>query len=506
MKIKKHFLSLLLSLVLVSSLWVPARAAIGDTGFADVAADAWFAEAAVYCRDNGLMNGTTATTFTPNTTMTRAQLSTVLYRLSGSPAVSGRDSFTDTPDGAWYSEAVLWASQNNIVGGYTDSLFGPNDSVNRQQIAAILWRYSSRPAADAGTDYADESAISDFADTAVDWARENGYINGMSGNTFQPAGRATRAQMAAILARYHRDTQGTVTPAPDPEPQPGPEDGETLVAYFSATGNTENIARHIQTVLNADLYEIIPADLYTSEDLNYSNDDCRANQEQNDPNARPAISGSVEHMEDYDVVFLGYPIWWGQAPKIIHTFLESYDFDGVTIVPFCTSGSSGIGSSAANLQSLAPDANWLSGQRFSGSVSQDTVASWVEGLDLPEPSGDTEDTQTQLRLTFGGGEAVIALEDNATTRDFLTMLPATLTFEDYAGSEKISYLTRELSTEDAPASYDPQVGDVTLYAPWGNLAIFYGDAGSSSGLVPMGHVESGLEFLSAMDGEFEVSV
>ena len=96
------------------------------------------------------------------------------------------------------------------------------------------------------------------------------------------------------------------------------------------------------------------------------------------------------------MVFLGYPIWWGQAPKIIYTFLESYDLDGVTIVPFCTSGSSGIGSSATNLQSLALNANWLSGQRFSGSASQDAVTAWVEGLDLPEASADAEDTQPQL--------------------------------------------------------------------------------------------------------------
>lgn len=338
----------------------------------------------------------------------------------------------------------------------------------------------------------------------MDWARQNSYLSGVGANLFQPQGQATRAQMATILTRYHQDSETPVTPEPEPEPEP--EGGETLVAYFSATGNTESIAQHIQAVLNADLYEIVPEAPYTSEDLNYSNDDCRANQEQNDPNARPAIDGSVEHMEDYDVVFLGYPIWWGQAPKIIYTFLESYDLDGVTIVPFCTSGSSGIGSSATNLQFLAPNANWLSGQRFSGSASQDTVASWVEGLELPESSADAEDTQTQLRLTFAGGEAVIALEDNATTGDFLTMLPTTLTFEDYAGSEKISYLTQDLSTADAPANYDPQVGDVTLYEPWGNLAIFYGDAGSSSGLVPMGQVISGLELLSGMDGEFEVSV
>lgn len=500
----KRVWTLFLSLALVLSVCIPAYAAVEDTGFSDVAADAWYTEFVVYCRDNGLMAGTSGTTFSPDTPTTRAMMATILYRLAGTPAVSGTDSYADTQPGAWYADAVLWASRNGVVSGYGGGLFGTNDPLTREQMATMLWRYSGSPSANAGSDFSDESSIASWAGIAVDWARENGYMGSVGANLFQPQGQATRAQMATILTRYHQDAESPVTPEPEPEPEP--EGGETLVAYFSATGNTESIAQHIQTILNADLYEIVPEAPYTSEDLNYSNDDCRANQEQNDPNARPAISGSVENMEDYDVVFLGYPIWWGQAPKIIHTFLESYDLDGVTIVPFCTSGSSGIGSSATTLQSLAPNANWLSGQRFSGSASQDTVASWVEGLDLPEASADTEDTQTQLRLTFEGGEAIIVLEDNATTRDFLTMLPTTLTFEDYAGSEKISYLTQDLSTADAPANYDPQVGDVTLYEPWGNLAIFYGDAGSSSGLVPMGHVESGLELLSTMDGEFEVSV
>ena len=123
---------------------------------------------------------------------------------------------------------------------------------------------------------------------------------------------------------------------------------------------------------------------YTSEDLNYSDEDCRANQEQNDPAARPAISGAVENPERYDVVFLGYPIWWGQAPKIICTFLESYDFEGVTIVPFCTSGSSGIDGSLNDIQALASNAQWLDGQRFSGSASESEVGAWVDGLNLPE--------------------------------------------------------------------------------------------------------------------------
>ena len=177
------------------------------------------------------------------------------------------------------------------------------------------------------------------------------------------------------------------TPAPaEPDAAPEtPEEGDapsTLVAYFSATGNTEGVAELLQTALDADLYEIVPEVAYTSEDLNYSSDDCRANREQNDPDARPAIDGSVENMDSYDVIFLGYPIWWGEAPKIISTFLESYDLTGKTIVPFCTSGSSSIGSSAEHLAVLAADAAWLEGARFDPGASQEEVAAWVDGLGL----------------------------------------------------------------------------------------------------------------------------
>ena len=365
----------LAALILCLGLSVTASAAEADTGFSDVAADAWYAEAAVYCRDNGLMNGTTATTFSPNATMTRAQLCAVLYRMAGSPETTGRDAFADTPDGAWYEDAVLWAVRNRIMSGYTASTFGPHDPVTREQLAAILWRYAGSPAAEAGEAYADEASIASWAVTAVDWARTCGFINGMSDGSFRPDGRATRAQVAAILMRY--DQARTEEPSPEPAPQEG---ADVLVAYFSATGNTENIAEHLVSILDADLYEIVPQVPYTSEDLDYSNSDCRANREQNDPTARPAISGSVENLEDYEVIFLGYPIWWGDAPKIISTFLETYDFDGKTIVPFCTSGSSSIGGSVSDLEPLTDGATWLEGQRFSGSASWETVSQWVDAL------------------------------------------------------------------------------------------------------------------------------
>lgn len=161
------------------------------------------------------------------------------------------------------------------------------------------------------------------------------------------------------------------------------EQGSTiLVAYFSATNTTEGVAKHIANGLNADLYEIVPEEPYTDADLDYNDNNSRSTIEMNDPDARPAISGSVENMDQYDIVFIGYPIWWGEAPRIINTFVESYDFSGKTIVPFCTSGGSGIGSSVTNLEQLTTGAEWLDGQRLNGSDSQDTVMEWVNGLGL----------------------------------------------------------------------------------------------------------------------------
>lgn len=160
------------------------------------------------------------------------------------------------------------------------------------------------------------------------------------------------------------------------------QEHKILVAYFSATGTTKGVAEHIANGLNADIYEIVPEEPYTDADLDYNDNNSRTTIEMNDPDARPAISGSVENMEQYDIVFIGYPIWWGEAPRIVSTFVESYDFSGKTIVPFCTSGGSDIGSSATSLEQLTNGATWLDGRRLNGSDSQDTVMEWVNSLDL----------------------------------------------------------------------------------------------------------------------------
>ena len=122
------------------------------------------------------------------------------------------------------------------------------------------------------------------------------------------------------------------------------QEHKILVAYFSATGTTKGVAEHIANGLNADIYEIVPEEAYTDADLDYNDNNSRTTIEMNDPDARPAISGSVDNWDSYDTVYIGYPIWWGEAPRIVSTFMESYDFSGKTIVPFCTSGGSGIGS------------------------------------------------------------------------------------------------------------------------------------------------------------------
>ena len=186
---------------------------------------------------------------------------------------------------------------------------------------------------------------------------------------FEPESEATQPD----------DTEET---EPAPETDTELEGTKVLVVYFSATNTTEGVAEHIANGLNADIYEIVPEDPYTDADLNYNDNNSRTTIEMNDPNARPAISGSVENMEQYDIIFVGYPIWWGEAPRIVCTFMESYDFSGKTIVPFCTSGGSGIGSSASNLERLTSGATWLDGRRLNGSDSQDTVMEWVNSLDL----------------------------------------------------------------------------------------------------------------------------
>lgn len=174
-------------------------------------------------------------------------------------------------------------------------------------------------------------------------------------------------------------TESTVTRSTvaNAEPEAG-KSGNVLVAYFSVTGNTRQLAEYAAEYYGADLFEIKPRIPYTDEDINYGNNDSRTSKEQNDSTARPEIANAVENMAQYDTVILAYPIWWGQAPRIVDTFLESYDFSGKVIVPFCTSGSSDIGSSDDNLYPRVSDTvTWKEGKRFSAGTDRDTLTDWL---------------------------------------------------------------------------------------------------------------------------------
>ena len=207
MKNLKQFGVLFLTLALALGLTIPAFAAVDDTGFSDVDANAWYAEAVMYCREHNLMAGIGNDQFAPESNLTRAQFATVLYRIEGTPAVTGTDAFTDTPDGAWYSDAVLWVSQQNLISGYGGGLFGPNDPVSREQMTTILWRYAGSPAVDGTSDYTDETSIASYAAAAVDWASVNNIVMPASTGVFAPKSEATRAHIAAALMNFSRAQQ-----------------------------------------------------------------------------------------------------------------------------------------------------------------------------------------------------------------------------------------------------------------------------------------------------------
>lgn len=175
----------------------------GGTGFRDVQADAWYADAVQYVVSEGLMNGTDAATFSPDTSMSRAMLVTVLYRLSGEPAVSQESGFADVAADAYYADAVSWAAEQGIVTGTSQTTFSPDVSVTREQMAALFYRYAGEPTTSGDLSaYADADSVSAYASDAMAWCVENGVLNGTDGSRLAPAASATRAEVAAVLQRF----------------------------------------------------------------------------------------------------------------------------------------------------------------------------------------------------------------------------------------------------------------------------------------------------------------
>ena len=238
MKRSKRILALLLSMVLLLGM-LPMSALAADSTFSDVKTSDWFYDDVRYVCENGLMNGTGSGTFSPKATTTRGMIVTILHRLSGEPAVSGACPFGDVAAGKYYEKAITWAAENKIVSGYTDGTFGPDNAITREQLAAILYRYATfcGYAVTASAEisrFADAGTVGSYALTAMKWASAEGLING-SGSKLDPKGSATRAQVAAILARFCKNIAGASTPAskpasstgtvlpPAPNPTPDPD-------------------------------------------------------------------------------------------------------------------------------------------------------------------------------------------------------------------------------------------------------------------------------------------
>ncbi|MBR6939931.1 MAG: flavodoxin [Clostridia bacterium] len=186
--------------------------------------------------------------------------------------------------------------------------------------------------------------------------------------------QTTQVQPETSAAQNQPDeTTGTAA-------EPVTNTGKTLVVYFSATGTTKGVAEKIANVTNADLYEIKAAQAYTDADLNWHDSSSRTTKEQNDKSVRPGIASEKLSLDGYTTIFIGYPIWWGEEPRIMDTFAESYSFDGITMIPFCTSGGSGIGRSGKNLEENAGSGTWLDGERLNSGVSEAELQTWIDSL------------------------------------------------------------------------------------------------------------------------------
>ena len=200
------------------------------------------------------------------------------------------------------------------------------------------------------------------------------------GSANKPASSTTQPETSAPTEQ----PESSSTAPAESEPETQPKTGKTLVVYYSASGNTERVAKDIAEAAGADLFEIVPTEVYTSEDLNWTNPDSRVSREHDDESLRdvPLTTTEVPDWDSYDTVFIGYPIWWGIAAWPVDTFVKNNDFTGKTVIPFATSSSSGMGQSGSLLADMAGTGEWQEGQRFSSGVSSDDVQSWVNVLGL----------------------------------------------------------------------------------------------------------------------------
>ena len=376
--------SLLLATAMAFSVAVSTAAV--ETGYDDVDSAAWYADAVRYMTNAGLMNGVGEGKFAPDGTFTRAQLATVLYRMAGSPAVTGTDSFFDTVDDVWYATAVTWAEQNSIVNGIGNGQFGPDRATTQEQLVTLLWRNAGEPESSADAD------ASGWAANAVGWARAEGLV-GRSELGFTPKADASRAQIAFIVSEYLKAKE----PAQDSSTAVAKK---ALVVYFSAADNdgidavsaatvvahegkeygaAQLAAKFVGDYTGADVSAIVTEQSYPAE----YNAMAEMAKVQRDDGEHPALTSRIESLADYDMVFLVYPVWWYTVPMPIYSLLDEYDFSGKTIIPIITHEGSGDGGTLSVLRAEEPNATVLDAftSRFGAVPTQKAyIESWLDGL------------------------------------------------------------------------------------------------------------------------------
>ena len=286
----------------------------------------------------------------------------------------------------------------------------------------------------------------------------------------------------------------SMTSLPDLNENP---DASSLVIFFSTYDTVKAVAYTIAEVLDADVFEVVPETPYTEADLAYYTN-CRADKEQNDSAARPAIAVWPESLDQYDTLFIGYPIWHGQAPKILYTLLEGIDVSGKTIVPFCTSASSGAGSSAENLQALTDRAaSWLDVKRIANHSTADDILEWVRSLNLTkgEASMQMKINGIPVAVVWENNGSVAALRELA--RDGLT-----IRMSMYGGFEQVGSIGQELPSSDRQTSTSS--GDIVLYSG-DQLVVFYGS--NSWAYTLLGHItDQGPEQMHELLGSGDVTI
>lgn len=286
--------------------------------------------------------------------------------------------------------------------------------------------------------------------------------------------------------------------------------GRYLVLYCSRTGNTERMAQTIQSTLDCDMIEIVPETPY-DDDYNSMLERAQAELAAIGQGTYPAIATSIESFEDYDLAFVGYPIWYGHMATPMQTFLQNHAnlLAGKRIALFASSGSSGITTSERDAASLVPDATFEESLLLTSSTLGDMdsrIPAWLEGLGASREDNQEDATEgLGINIIVGDQTITATMENNSAARDFLSRLPLEVILEDYNnGTEKIFYSDPELSLNDTPRGCTPVPGDITIYEPWGNVAIFCRGWSASNSLIKIGHIDA--DGISQLQGTESINV